>query len=332
MNRPDDRGPDPGLDRELSRLISDAVSDVEPADRLGQLRARTASPSRRPWLFAVGGAAVATAAVITAIAVVGNDPGPTTDPGPAGTPPTTTAPSAPSTSTSAPTPTENEQEAVAAYFVGDTPRGPRLYREFQPVSSPTPGLAGLALLESGPLDPDYQSLWPTGSFDRVSDPESGLVHVYLGDAAPAEPTALAVQQVVYTVSAGFQEPLAVVFHRAGQVTDEVAAAPPLQTLSLVNLSDPSEGQPVSGTLQVRGVANSFEASVPWQITSGDEVVAEYSFTAEGSMGNRLWPFEGTIDVSSLDPGTYTLIVKTDDPTGGAEGFGPFSDTRTIVIE
>jgi len=50
------------------------------------------------------------------------------------------------------------------------------------------------------------------------------------------------------------------------------------------------------------------------------------------MGERLFPFSGEIDVSSLDPGTYTLIVETDDPSGGVEGNAPFSDTRTFVIE
>ena len=51
------------------------------------------------------------------------------------------------------------------------------------------------------------------------------------------------------------------------------------------------------------------------------------------MEPRLFPFSGEIDVSSLDPGTYTLIVETDDPSGGAEGGIPvFTDTRTFVIE
>ena len=56
------------------------------------------------------------------------------------------------------------------------------------------------------------------------------------------------------------------------------------------------------------------------------------FSATGWMENRLFPFSGEIDVSSLDPGRYTLIVETDDPSGGAEGIGAFSDTRTFVIE
>src|SRR5665809_136798 len=62
------------------------------------------------------------------------------------------------------------------------------------------------------------------------------------------------------------------------------------------------------------------------------VVPQGNFTALGYMEARLFPFSGEIDVSSLDPGSYTLIVETDDPSGGAEGFGTFSDTRTFVLE
>ena len=306
----------------LAFLIRDSVADVEPSERLGELRARTTTRRRR-WPVA-GGAAFAAAAAVTAIAVLGNEPTPTVDPG------TVTSPSP---SPSSVTPTGSGQQAVAAYFVGETPQGPRLYREFQPVSSPTTGLSGLQLLESGALDPDYESLWPSGSFTTVSDPEVGIVHVFLGQGAPTDPTELAQQQVVYTLNAAFQEQLSVVFHARETQTDPVAAAPQLDVLSLVNLSDPFEGQLVSDTLVVEGRASSYEANILWTIESADGAAGMgASITAEGSMGERLFPFSDRIDVSSLDPGTYTLTVETEDPSGGAEGNGPFSDTRTFVIE
>ncbi len=302
-------------DEQLAFLVRDSVADVEPADRLGELRARTAAtPASRRWWPAAGGAALAAAAAVTAIAVLGNDPAPTVDRGPADPP------------------TAAETSAVPAYFVGDTPAGPRLYREFQQVVDPSPGLAGLALLGSGPDDPDYETLWPEDSFvERISDPESGLVHVYLSSSAP-EATALSLQQLVYTVSAGFQEPLTVVLHHPDGVTEEVSAAPQLDVLSRVNLSDPFEGQVVEDTLSVAGRANSFEANVLWRLEHEGAVVDQGNFTALDYLEPRLFPFSGDIDVSSLDPGTYTLIVETDDPSGGAEGPGAFSDTRTIVLE
>ncbi len=312
-------------DEELSALLDDAVAGVDPEDRLAELRARTATTaSPRRWFIVAGSAALATAAVITAIAVIGTDPTPTVRP-------LTPGPTDASGATQEPE--EGPVSAVPAYFIGDTPAGPRLYREFQPVVSPAPGVAGLDLLEEGAVDPDYRSEWPAGSFDAISDPEAGVVHVELGDTAPADPSALALQQVVYTITAGFEEPLEIVFDRDGTSIAEASAAPPLQVLSLVNLTDPAEGQPVNGTLRVRGVANSFEANVLWTIESEDGSAGLGSFfTAEGYMGERLFPFSGQIDVSSLDPGSYTLIVETDDPSGGAEGPGAFSDTRSFVIE
>ncbi len=136
------------IDDRLSELLRDAVADVEPSDRLGELRARTSAPSSRRWWIAAGGSALATAAAITAIALVVNSPSPTAQPGPSNTP-------SGSVAEETPAPPTGDQKAVAAYFVGDTPRGPRLYREFQQVVDPSPGLAGLELLESGPVDPDY---------------------------------------------------------------------------------------------------------------------------------------------------------------------------------
>lgn len=320
MNRPDDR-PTPELDRRLAELLTDAVADVEPADTLTALRSRTRRTSPRRWVLASGGAALAAAAVVTAIALAGGNPVAILDDrDPVGPGPTVE-------------PTTPPSQAVPAYFVGDTPAGPRLYREFQQVVDPTPGLAGLELLESGPDDPDYRSLWPAGSFESVSGPEAGLVTVHLGDGAPAEPSALALQQVVYTVSAGLQEPVKVDLDNGDDLLEAISAAPQLDVLSRVNLSDPSEGESVDGdVLAFRGVANSFEANVLWELRQGEAVVDQGYVSAAGWMGERLFPFEGEIDVSSRDPGTYTLIVETDDPTGGTEGPGAFSDTRTIVIE
>lgn len=315
MNRPDTE-----LDPQLVGLLHDAVADVEPDAGLADIRARIPRRSTaRRWGLLTGGGALAVAAAVTAIALAGNPAPLTTDPDVANDP-TGSAGS-------------GEMSAVAAYFVGATPTGDRLFREFQTVEDATPGVSGLGLLESGPADPDYTSLWPAGSFeDRVSAPGGGVVHVYLTEAAPAEPSELALQQVVYTVRAGLQEQVKVAFHRGGEKVATVAAAPQLQILSLVNLSDPSEGQVMQDPLRVEGVANSNEANVLWRIEQGSTVVADGFFTAEGYMGTRLFPFSGEIDVSSLDPGRYTLIVETEDPSAGSEGPGAYSDSRSFVIE
>lgn len=321
MNRPDTE-----LDQQLVDLLRDAVADVEPDARLADIRARIPRRSTaRRWGLLTGGGALAVAATVTAIALAGSPSPVRTDPDVATDPSGSAGPSGSADPV--------ESSAVAAYFVGDTPTGDRLFREFQAVEDATPGVSGLELLESGPADPDYTSLWPAGSFeDRISDTGNGVVHLYLTDAAPAEPSELALQQVVYTVRAGLQEQVKVAFHRGEEKVATVAAAPQLQILSLVSLSDPSEGMVTQDVLRVSGVANSPEANVPWRIEQGSRVVDEGFFSAEGWMGTRLFPFSGDIDVSSLDPGQYTLIVETEDPSSGSEGPGAYSDTRSFVIE
>ena len=54
--------------------------------------------------------------------------------------------------------------------------------------------------------------------------------------------------------------------------------------------------------------------------------------AQGWGPDKLFPWELTVDVSTLAPGTYTFVAMNDDPTGGAEGHGPATDSRTIVVQ
>jgi hypothetical protein len=165
------------------------------------------------------------------------------------------------------------------------------------------------------------------------------------DGVSEEQAAIAVEQVIYTAQAALQQGRpGVQLLLDGQRTDQVlgvptaeplANGPVLQTLALVSISSPSEGETVSGgTLEVSGVANSFEANVIVRIQrwEGTEVVLQEPITAEGWMGEQLFPFEGTLDLSDVPPGEYLLIASTDDPSGGAEGPGPHTDTRRIVVE
>ena len=59
---------------------------------------------------------------------------------------------------------------------------------------------------------------------------------------------------------------------------------------------------------------------------------EEGVTAEGYMEEKLFPFAQSFDISDLEPGLYVLTASTDDPSGGAEGFGPDTDSKVITIE
>ena len=48
--------------------------------------------------------------------------------------------------------------------------------------------------------------------------------------------------------------------------------------------------------------------------------------------DELFPWETEVDVSSLAPGEYTFVAANGDPTGGEEGGGPTTDSKTITVE
>jgi hypothetical protein len=293
-------------DDDLRELLTDAVADVEPAYRLDTIKARTTRPPKRRGWYAVGGAVLAAAAVVTAVSVVSDDNRPRRE-GPAAGP----------------------DHAVALYFVGDTPQGPRLFREFQRLSGgPVAALEAITRAH-GPQDPDYRTAWPAGSFESVTVTED-VIEVELGPTATRAgvPALLDVQQVVYTVQAATDELLPVHLSGDGRLHQR---APQNEILALVSISDPAEGLRVGDSFVARGRANSVEANVPWEIRQGDAVVREGFATAEGWM-DRLYPWEIEIRVSDLEPGRYTFVAMTDDPSGGTEGFGAFTDTRTIIVD
>jgi hypothetical protein len=336
-------------DRRLAALLSEAVDDLEPTESLDAIRERTrVTPisSRRPWLFATGGAVLATAAAVTAVALAtGSLSGPTADPPPgeSGSP----------TEAVDPTPTDGATNVVPVYLVGETPSGARLYREFVSTSAAEDELEAAVRLsvEGGGTDPDYRTLWPAGvtvGFVEFNEDEIG---VSLEGAPPDLPAgmspddaALAVQQVIYTAQAAVGQgrlPVQILVDAdpadtvLGQPASEALPnAPVIEVLAQVSLTTPTEGavEP-DGTLRVEGVANSYEATVLWSLERvGDgEVVAEGFFNADGWM-DKLYPFEGEIDLAGIPPGAYLLTISESDPSGGEEGTGPDTDTRTITIE
>ncbi len=302
---------------------------------------------------------LAITATITALVLSGCGDEPDTnadDPASGTSEPTdaTTSPSEPTTTATTTAPAETIP--VRVFFVADTPQGPRLFAEQREVGADNPPAESLALLMAGDvLDADYRTLVPAGSlavdtsFDGVGD--DGTYSLTLTTEAwtdrpqgmsPAE-AELAVQQLVYTLLSqagdGDEDGVngEVVFRLDNEevpflgVDDVAGAADELDVRGLVNVLAPAEGATVSGTFTASGEASSFEATVPWQVRdeSGKKVLEGFS-TAEGWI-DGLYPWEAPVDVSGLEPGTYTFVAMTDDPSSG-EGPGPTEDTKTIVVE
>jgi hypothetical protein len=233
--------------------------------------------------------------------------------------------------------------AVPLYFVGDTPQGPRLFREFQQVQSDNPVDEALAVLTAGAAnDPDYSTLLDGLTLKAGSTDEDMTVEVSgaaTKDGMSPKTSKLAVQQVVFTVQGILQDRVPISFVTVdsdsttlfGVHAPDGGFTPDQDALALVNVTEPEQGSQPGATFTASGVANSFEATVPWQVldSSGKKVLDGFA-TADG-WGDKLYPWQSQVDASSLASGTYTFVAMTDDPSGG-EGGGPTKDTKTFTID
>ncbi|WP_341926086.1 Gmad2 immunoglobulin-like domain-containing protein [Nocardioides psychrotolerans] len=354
---------DDSRDEQLVGLITDAADGVEPTDRLSEIRTRTASARRRTRWYAAGGASFLVAAAVVTVALLGNptspsadDTGPAQDPTPTVTDPVPT-PSGSASSADPPT-GAGTTTSYTVFYVGDTARGPRLFSEVRDLAGERDLTAALRQLETAPQDPDYRGLWPEGSFADAGFDGIGVdgqLSVVLADATLRERPAgmseadaqLAVESVIWTLqaaaSAGDPVQAPVHFYLGRNPIDQVLGVPTAEGLAAggsedvqaqMNIAFPTEGDVVSGSFIALGRNNGFEATMTWTITDGAGTVVLDGFaTAEGWGEGGLFPWETeSIDVSGLAPGRYTFTAANDDPSGGTEGSGPDTDTRSITVE
>jgi hypothetical protein len=356
----------------IKDLLHEVADGVEPGDRLDAIRGATGvrRPGRGWW--AAGGVGLVAASVVTALALSTGSTPQGTEPPPAGQA-STPSPTADGTSSlqerkerleemrRAAEAEDGASTAVAVYYVGDTPDGPRLYREFrrlegEPLVAAVSAAAGHTVdgPPLAPLDPDYRVLWPAMTRASASlSAEGDVIEVTLGgdpqddlhdrgNLSEAE-AAVAVEALVRTAQGVVGERLPVRFLLFDEITDRVlgvptseplAAGSDLAVLAHVSLSDPSEGTTVDNDepFTVTGVGNSFEGNIVTRIQrlSGVvEIVAEEPAIA-GTYEDRLFPFEVTFDLAAVPPGDYLVVSRTDDPSG--EGRVHVDDRRITIVD
>lgn len=228
------------------------------------------------------------------------------------------------------------------YYVVDTRAGLRLARELRAVPDDQAPEAAVAAMIEGAADPDYTTTWnPATEVLDVTD-EGGAVTVDLSDDARtanvgSEGAALMVQQLVYTVTEALDEDAAVTLLIEGEPAGElwgvvawdepVVRDDPLGVRVLVQIDAPTEGVVTTSPLRIEGEAAVFEATLGWRILDADsqELQGGFTMTEEGQTFSQFaFPVV-------LEPGTYTVEIIEDDPSGG-EGGTPMTDTRTVTIE
>lgn len=364
MNAPEPWTPDE--ERRLRDALRSAADEIMPGpDGLAKIRRRTVRVPfwRRPLVLGVVGATAA----VTAAAVIGANlltgPGdttvmpaststatpepseatpPATDPGTP--PPTTPLPTSPEQT---PPPAEVVTVTVPVYYVVDTSAGLRLAREFRALESSTGATASAvgALFSVAPLDPDYRTLWaPTTQVRSVRAVDDALeVDLDIPAEPLSGPAELAVQQLVFTATAaaassgefdaGLPVRILVDGEPAGarigglDLSEPVSRDDQLSVRLVVQINNPADGSTVDAPVRVDGEAAVFEATLVWEVRANGSVVE--SGTANAAECCRFASFSFDVD---LAPGTYEIEVSETDPSGGAEGRPPMSDTKTFTVE
>jgi hypothetical protein len=344
---------DDALAERVRRLFAEEADSmsIDPGG-LDEIRSRTAQRGPRwGWGPTIAGVAAAAAVVVgvvvwtgqrgggDVVGTVAESPSPavsaTASPGPAtataSPTPTTAAEPTGGTGQPASTPPATVRLVVPVYYVQDTPRGLRLDREFHQVRATGAAEGALAEMLAGrSQDPSSTSSWDPATTVRSVTRAGGRITVDLSRHAAtadvgSEAAELAVQQLVYTVTAALQADLPVQLLVAGKPVElwghvstqrPIRRADPLSVRKLVQINDPAYGATTTRTVTVRGEAAVFEATLPWELRGADGAVVQ-SGTATTAEGQRFAPF--SFRLPRLAPGTYTIVVSEDDPSGGEAG-------------
>jgi hypothetical protein len=326
------------LETEASRVEASADALAEIRRRVAARRPWWRSGR---FAMFTGTFAVATVAAV-AVGVVSCQPNPTSappQPGSGGTTPAQPSPSAPPLSSAPPGPSGSVPAgppvpptdttvggtgatSVAVYYVGnDRQLGPRLYREFHRLSAGSGSAAAKTkaalteMLGRTARDPDYSTAWPAGTRIRDVRISGDAVTVDLAGAGagPADDRTarIAVQQLVWTATAVSGKPgvrLLVGGQPAQTLWGKVPIGGPLRrapaqdTLGLVWLISPQDGDRVGRTVTVHLYGSVFEATIHLRVRQGDRTVNEQAVTVDAGP-----PAFGEATVTlTLAPGEYVL--------------------------
>lgn len=233
--------------------------------------------------------------------------------------------SSPTPTTSTPTPSSSistpETRALAQYWVADTARGFRLYREFTRIAvTPDPITAALrALIATKPKDPDYTSFWPveTKINSVVTSGNAATIDLTLGKMnVGSEGESLAIAQLVWTATAANPSVSKILLTVDGKKVESIAGhvdatkpftrAPTYEVLAPVWITSPDEGATKSADgFTLSGLASTFEANVAWKVFQNGTLIKQGS-TLAGEAAPAWAPW--SVAITGLAPGKYQFAA------------------------
>jgi len=225
-----------------------------------------------------------------------------------------------------PTPTPSASstvstKALAQYWVADTARGFRLYREFVQVN-PAPDAITAALRQlvaQQPTDSDYVSLWPLGTTINSVEVSGDSAIVDLSFPKlnlGSEAESLAIAQLVWTATAADTTVKKISLTVDGKKIESLAghmdATKPFtrgltyEVLAPIWITSPSENQVVDAKgFTLSGMASTFEANVVWKVMKDGVLIQEGATTAlEAAPAWKPW----SVVIENLKPGTYQFFA------------------------
>ena len=252
--------------------------------------------------------------------------------------------SKPSTSNT-PTPTTSptvRTKALAQYWVADTSRGFRLYREFVRVN-PVPDAITAALrqlVSQKPTDSDYVSLWPLGTTINSVKVSGDLAIVDLTFPKlnlGSEAESLAIAQLVWTATAADTTVKKISLTVDGKKIESLAGhmdaskafmrGLTYEVLAPIWITSPAENQSVAAKgFTLNGMASTFEANVVWKVFKDGVLIQQGSTTAlEAAPAWKPW----SVSIENLLPGTYQFFAME---YSAEDGSLVAQDSKNIVIK
>jgi hypothetical protein len=225
-----------------------------------------------------------------------------------------------------PTPTPSASstvntKALAQYWVADTARGFRLYREFVQVN-PAPDAMTAALrqlVSQQPTDSDYVSLWPVGTTInsiKVSGDSATIDLTFPKLNLGSEAESLAIAQLVWTATAADTTVKKISLTVDGKKIESLAGhmdatkaftrGLTYEVLAPIWITSPAENQVVDAKgFTLSGMASTFEANVVWKVMKDGVLIQEGATMAlEAAPAWKSW----SVAIENLKPGTYQFFA------------------------